>query len=118
ERLGPLQHPTWMTGCGWGSGEITGPVAVDRAGQVTVQIVVARVGFEREAAIHDAHLTVAELRGCLLGGPKEVRARKGAHVSDFSRSRVTAMRRTSMKARRSATLMMTLALTVAAIVVG
>jgi hypothetical protein len=91
---------------------------VDRTGQVSIQIIVTRIGFEREPAIDNAHLRVAELRGCLLGRPKEVRARKWAHVSDFSGTRVTAMRRTSMNARRSASLIVMLALTVAALVAG
>src|SRR5258705_6868830 len=93
-------------------------MAVDGAGEVAFQIIVSCFCFEREAAIHDAHLRIAQLPGCLLRGPKEVRARERAHVSDFSRSSVTAMRRTSMNARRSASLIVTLALTVAAIVVG
>src|SRR5258705_12715551 len=93
-------------------------MAVDGAGEVAFQIIVSCFCFEREAAIHDAHLRIAQLPGCLLRGPKEVRAREWAHVSDFSRGSVTAMRRTSMNARRSASLIVTLALTVAAIVVG
>src|SRR6266511_3303188 len=118
ERLGPQQHPARMAGRGWGSGQVAGPIAVDRTGHMTVQVILFRVGLEREAAIDAPNLLVVEPRGCLLGGPKQVRTREGAHVSDSSLSSICAMRRMSMNARRSATLIVTLALTVAAIVVG
>src|SRR5688572_12490158 len=81
------------------------------------EVVVTRVAREREAAVDDAYLRIAELRGCLLGRPKEVRARELAHVSDFTRRRPRD-EEDPVKARRSTALIATLALTIAAIVVG
>src|SRR5688572_4171727 len=81
------------------------------------EVVVTRVAREREAAVDDAYLRIAELRGCLLGRPKEVRARELAHVSDFSRRRPRD-EEDPVKARRSTALIATLALTIAAIVIG
>ena len=83
-----------MSGGGRGSGQIARPIAVDGTRQVAAQIVPFGIALEREAAIDDADLRVTQLRGCLLGGQEEIWAREWAHVSDFSRSHATAMRRT------------------------
>src|ERR1700687_205246 len=85
EGLGSLQHPPWVAGRGWGSGEVLRPVAVHGARQMPAQIVRVRVAFEHETAVDHTHLGIAQLRGGPLGGPKEIGTREGTHMSDFSR---------------------------------
>jgi len=46
---------------------------------MAAQILRVRVALEDEAAVHDAHLGIAELYGGVLGRPKKVGAREGAH---------------------------------------
>jgi hypothetical protein len=69
---------------GWRSRELLGPADVDGTGEMPFEVVGAGVRVEREAAVDDPDVRVAQMRGDAFGGPEKIRTYQRAHTRGHS----------------------------------